>query len=206
MIGMISIIPIIVVYCKNKIDISDLFKETALFTFVYLTSFLLSIYIFISNLGYERLVGIILKRVDTGKIKDVKDCVEANIISANHCDGLVNALNRDIIDVVLGYFKMKNFFPQQIENFLPNISTLTIILLVLLSVFVSLLIRNRWSILILFSLVCSLSWFFLAKGHSIFHPHINFILWYFPFIPVSISVLIILIRKNKRFIGGYNIQ
>jgi hypothetical protein len=33
-----------------------------------------------------------------------------------------------------------------------------------------------------FSFAAPLSWFFLAKGHSYIHVHINYILWYLPFI------------------------
>lgn len=37
--------------------------------------------------------------------------------------------------------------------------------------------------ILLISFFCPMSWFFLAKGHSYIHTHMNYVLWYLPFIP-----------------------
>lgn len=38
---------------------------------------------------------------------------------------------------------------------------------------------------IVLSFLAPVSWFFAAKGHSYFHYHMNFVLWYMPFVPIS---------------------
>ncbi|HGJ5869024.1 hypothetical protein [Arsenophonus nasoniae] len=40
-----------------------------------------------------------------------------------------------------------------------------------------------------FSILAPLSWFILAKGHSYIHVHINYILWYVPFLLIGFSYL-----------------
>lgn len=38
--------------------------------------------------------------------------------------------------------------------------------------------------------LASISWFCLAKGHSYIHTHINFVLWYFGFVQISLYVIV----------------
>lgn len=40
------------------------------------------------------------------------------------------------------------------------------------------------------SLLSSLSWFILAKNHSFFHTHLNYVMWYFGFVQVSFYIII----------------
>lgn len=42
---------------------------------------------------------------------------------------------------------------------------------------------------LLITFIAPLSWFFLAKGHSYIHYHMNYVLWYLYFIPFSAVVL-----------------
>ena len=42
---------------------------------------------------------------------------------------------------------------------------------------------------LLITFIAPLSWFFLAKGHSYHHYHLNYVLWYLYFIPFSAVVL-----------------
>lgn len=42
--------------------------------------------------------------------------------------------------------------------------------------------------LVLFMALVPISWFVMAKGHSYTHTHINFVLWYFGFIPALLFV------------------
>lgn len=53
----------------------------------------------------------------------------------------------------------------------------------------------RGKILILLSASATLSWHILATDHSYFHFHYNYILWYFPLIPIS---LFLLFNKKKQ--------
>jgi hypothetical protein len=36
---------------------------------------------------------------------------------------------------------------------------------------------------LLLAFCAPISWHFIAKGHSFLHPHMNYVLWYLPFIP-----------------------
>jgi len=55
--------------------------------------------------------------------------------------------------------------------------------------------RNYISLSVLLSLFATLSWFVLAKGHSYIHYHMNYVLWYLPFIPLS---MILLVNKGNK--------
>jgi len=41
------------------------------------------------------------------------------------------------------------------------------------------------SLLLIISALAPLSWFIMAKGHSYVHKHLNYVLWYIPFLPVA---------------------
>jgi hypothetical protein len=45
--------------------------------------------------------------------------------------------------------------------------------------------RDRLSLVTLLSLVSSVSWLLIAKGHSYVHTHLNYVLWYILFIPFA---------------------
>jgi hypothetical protein len=53
---------------------------------------------------------------------------------------------------------------------------------------------------ILISSIAPISWFFLAKAHSYIHYQLNYVLWYLPFIPYSLAILVenFINRKNRR--------
>jgi hypothetical protein len=55
--------------------------------------------------------------------------------------------------------------------------------------------KSSLSLGILVAFSAALSWYFLAKGHSYIHYHMNYVLWYLPFIPLS---MLIFIKKNKQ--------
>lgn len=42
---------------------------------------------------------------------------------------------------------------------------------------------------VILSFISPLSWFFAAKGHSYVHTHMNYVLWYLPFIPFCVLAL-----------------
>lgn len=55
--------------------------------------------------------------------------------------------------------------------------------------------RNKKELIFLFCcLLPPISWFAMAKGHSYIHFHLNFVLWYLPFVP---SAFIYLYNKSK---------
>ena len=53
-------------------------------------------------------------------------------------------------------------------------------------------IRNRsdLSLLTTAAFIASVSWFIAAKGHSAQHYHINYVLWYLPYIPFGVILLL----------------
>lgn len=44
-------------------------------------------------------------------------------------------------------------------------------------------------IMYIYFLLCTLSWFVLAKGHSYNHYHINYVLWYFGFVQICVYII-----------------
>ncbi|GAA1701505.1 hypothetical protein GCM10009792_22240 [Microcella alkalica] len=56
--------------------------------------------------------------------------------------------------------------------------------------------RDAWLLGISFAI--SASWYFLAKGHSYIHTHINFVLWYLPFVPVLWFIVIDFLSEGRR--------
>jgi hypothetical protein len=71
----------------------------------------------------------------------------------------------------------------------------TLIVLALLSLvyqyLTSNIARHRDAVLIVVMLTAPLSWFVLMRGHSVIHAHLNYVLWYFGFIP---SLLFVALR------------
>lgn len=53
------------------------------------------------------------------------------------------------------------------------------------------------------TLMATLSWFILAKPHSYIHTHINYVLWYFGFIQVSLYVII---KRIIMFVRNYKVK
>lgn len=49
--------------------------------------------------------------------------------------------------------------------------------------------RDSLSVALLLSIMAPLSWFFLAKGHSYDHYHLNYVLWYLPYVPFGMLLL-----------------
>ena len=58
----------------------------------------------------------------------------------------------------------------------------------------------RDAIIYCISLLVSVSWFILAKGHSYIHVHMNYVLWYFGYVQICLYVIIkhLLHLKSKR--------
>ena len=90
---------------------------------------------------------------------------------------------------------IKNFF-SELKNimsiniiilfFLKTVSLLAFIFFVFFSLYSVLISNNLFKYYILFSLLSTLSWFIIAKGHSAIHLHVNFVLWYVTYIPSCI--------------------
>lgn len=61
--------------------------------------------------------------------------------------------------------------------------------------------RNSESIkllsMLIISFIASISWFVLAKSHSFIHIHMNYVLWFFGFVQISIYIIV---RKIINFI------
>jgi hypothetical protein len=48
--------------------------------------------------------------------------------------------------------------------------------------------RHRDAAIVFVMMLAPLSWYVLMKGHSVIHTHMNYVLWYFGFIPAIIFV------------------
>lgn len=51
-------------------------------------------------------------------------------------------------------------------------------------------VNIQWMSMYLVFFITAISWFVLAKSHSYFHTHINFVLWYFGYIQVCFYIII----------------
>ena len=50
--------------------------------------------------------------------------------------------------------------------------------------------RHRDVALLFIMMISSISWMVLMKGHSVIHVHLNYVLWYFGFIPALVFVVL----------------
>lgn len=53
-------------------------------------------------------------------------------------------------------------------------------------------------VLVATSLLAPLSWFVIGKGHSAVHHHLNYVLWWLPFIPFSLVALVSVLPIPKK--------
>ena len=134
-------------------------------------------------------------------IDGFKEIYEADIIrrtfgnADNYDAAFAPSLNASVISVLVRYFLL---------SITGLIATPTLIINIIL-------MRKRKdkeavfkdAILLVCSLITSISWFILAKSHSYAHHHLNGVLFYLPFMQVSIYLLIkqtigiILIHHSK---------
>lgn len=56
--------------------------------------------------------------------------------------------------------------------------------------------KKDLALLLLTAFIAPISWFAIAKGHSNLHTHLNYVLWYVPFMPVALCIVV-----NKRHDG-----
>jgi hypothetical protein len=57
---------------------------------------------------------------------------------------------------------------------------------------------------VVLAFLAPLSWFFIAKGHSVFHYHMNYVLWYLPFVPFASLMLAVTLfgdRHSRRVVS-----
>jgi hypothetical protein len=52
--------------------------------------------------------------------------------------------------------------------------------------------------LLLMSALAPLTWFLMTKGHSYVHIHLNYVLWYVPFLPVAALILMDHFTTNRQ--------
>jgi hypothetical protein len=50
--------------------------------------------------------------------------------------------------------------------------------------------RHSDAALLVIMLLASISWMLLMKGHSVIHVHLNYVLWYFGFVPALVFVVL----------------
>ena len=208
-IGMLSVSPILYFYYVKKLSTKQALKLFTIIVFSFSTAFALSINSYINKYGEESLSQIVNKRVDTGAIKTIADCEQYEI---QHCEIYVKSLNSNPLLVIGKYFIFEGFSPYTkysddvlesssiIKRGLLKAVNLTFILIVFICFFIA--FKNKRELVMLFfCMLCPLSWYVLAKGHSYIHPHLNYILWYMPFIPVSLiymyKKLPSIINKNR---------
>lgn len=55
---------------------------------------------------------------------------------------------------------------------------------------------SRLRLALLISFFAPVSWFVLASPHSYIHTHMNYVLWYIPFIPISLAFVVYAIQSN----------
>jgi hypothetical protein len=61
---------------------------------------------------------------------------------------------------------------------------------------------NPFTVLLALSFLAPLSWFFMAKGHSDNHYHLNYVLWYLLFVPTGAMLLWGVKKRHTSDLGG----
>lgn len=116
-----------------------------------------------------------------------------NILKRTHADvsqfastAYYNSLNANTYDVVVRYINAYNF--ELIIIALAVASILNTFLVQKHSKKTSYVPLNTATLVMLWvSILAPLSWFILAKGHSYIHVHINYVLWYVPFLLIGFA-------------------
>lgn len=111
-----------------------------------------------------------------------------------------SAINSSYFSVIKKYFNFSSDIIYGIDGSL-------FIILFIFSLYISIYnyyknkdLSKRDLVLYIVFLISTLSWFVLGKAHSYSHTHINFVLWYFGFIQIS---LYIVVKFFIRFINEY---
>ena len=208
-IGIFTVTPILYFHYLKTLSNKHALKLFIVIILSFSTAFALSINSYINKFGKENLSQIVNKRVDTGAMKSIEDCQKYEI---QHCELYVKSLNSNSLLVMGKYFIFEGFLPYTkysdevlesssiiIRGLLKGVN-LTFILLVVVCFVIAL--RNKTELaMLLFCMLSPLSWYILAKGHSYIHPHLNYILWYMPFVPASLIYIYrklpLIINKNR---------
>jgi hypothetical protein len=117
-----------------------------------------------------------------------------------------DSINSSVLEVLLKYFK----FPSQIILGIDG-NFFTLIVFIPIMIFIwnayhSKLSKNDLFLYIL-SFITTISWHVLGKAHSFIHTHMNFVLWYFVFIPVCFYIILKQLNgwvKNKEYSNEVN--
>ena len=80
---------------------------------------------------------------------------------------------------------------------IKSISITTFLVLHVFSFYVFLKANKSIKYFMAISFLAPISWYFIAKGHSAIHFHMNFILWYIFFVPASVIGIINHLKSKK---------
>ena len=128
------------------------------------------------------------------------------IENSNKLDALIDksVLGNKNYNILKAVFRNPNIEKIKAVIFETDIETKKIVIVLLLNtllfftliLFAFLRSNLKMRLVLMFSFAAPLSWFIIAKNHSDFHHHFNYVLWYLPFIPFSFAALFLNSREK----------
>jgi hypothetical protein len=169
---------------EREVDWGKQIREVLIIFLICVGGFLSAVLVHATSLGSSNPILGIISIFHTAARRTV-----GNEAVLRHPQGL-EALNASPVSIVSQYIT-----PWSTTIFLgiPGVWFWMLYNLSLFSLFLKLILRhpnrNRHWVIFTVSFLVPASWFVLAKTHSYFHDHLNFVLWYLNFIPAMVYIL-----------------
>ena len=182
-----SLVFLLVEYLADKKKRKELFKEIIIIGFISVLAFLLVYVIHAYVYGN----GNVLEGLSRMQIELVGRRTYGNAF--NYDPGYADSLNATVITVINKYIGIGS--RESVRNLLLFISTVTILF------YRAIYLKDNCGKLVsmfVLSLLSTLSWIILAKGHSYIHTHINFVMFYMGWVQVSFYIIVESVFKMIR--------
>lgn len=172
------LIPLVFFSIKNSLKFKEFIIRSLKISFSAILGFLFTLIIHFTQLIYY-----------SGGFDDAKAVIMSIVLKRTHGNAedftestIINSLNTDLFSVLLPYFTKNLVFGVSAGIIILGLLVISLLNIILMR-FHSLKRMNYAFLASLWlSLLAPLSWYILAKGHSHVHYHMNYLLWYVPFL------------------------
>jgi hypothetical protein len=202
-----TVISIFILMRKDRISARKIIKFTLIITIAFFLSFGSALTIHAESLnrvglnGWDTIFFTASKRVSSDNPEELFDRLCRNLNDYNDYDECVSdakkyyeSLEANPFIVTGKYFLIPSFFPW-INNLIDfkfvrrALNASGLLMLAIAAVLTSHNKVKAFSVMTITALA-PLSWFFLAKGHSFVHYHMNYVLWYIVTMPIIIYIIV----------------
>ncbi|MGQ0286878.1 hypothetical protein ACT2CV_06710 [Pasteurellaceae bacterium 22721_9_1] len=173
------LIPLVFFSIKNSLRLNEFISRSLKISFAGVIGFLFALAIHFTQLMYY-----------SGGFKNAKAVLMSIILKRTHGNPddftynatLAYSLKTDLFSVLVLYIKKQLVFGVSAGSIILGVLIISLLNVVLMRTHP--LKKNNYAFLasLWLSLLAPLSWYILAKGHSHIHHHINYLLWYVPFL------------------------